>query len=78
MATQVLFNDSSTVLEPFICIALYICNVRTIMSSVHQGGLAHNKNVALEARANLLRLSFQHSMTPRHHVSPWKNGEPLK
>ena len=36
------------------------------MSSVHQGGLAHNKYVALEARAILLPtgFSFQHSMTP--------------
>ena len=78
MATQVLSFDSSTVLEPWICITLYIYNVRTIMSSVHQGGLAHNKYVPLEAGANLLHISFQHSMTPRHHVSPWKNDEPLK
>ena len=66
MATQVLSNNSSTVLEPCICITLYIYNERTIMSSVHQGGLAHNKYVALEARAILLPtgISFQHSMTP--------------
>ena len=63
METQVLSNDSSTVLESWICITLYIYNERTIMSSVHEGGLAHkNLYLALEAGANLLHISFQHSM----------------
>ena len=60
MATQVLSNDGSTVLEPCIYITLYIYNVRTIMSSVHQGGLAHNKYVVRAVASWFITLIRMH------------------